>query len=402
MLIDEQEIFNYFNTLNADKSHYTSSNDICTPMGCVKEMVDAIPQELWERKSLKVLDCSAGNGNYPAYICCKTSLSNIYFNEINPKRVDNIKKYFGENIHLTEMDFLQYPVQEKYDLIISNPPFARLMDDGTRTAKNHSLSRDFVMKAIELVADGGYLSFILPNNWMSYADRNKIPETLSQYQFLAINIGECKKWFPKVGSSFTWFLLQKVPNTQETIVYNGYKKNDVVHTHINIGSRYIPLYYNSIVASIFSKTIDADNEKFIVETSSDLHKYTKKSLLNLTQDVAHPYRLIHTPNQMVWSSRPHKYQEGWKVFLPTTTTYEPFIDNCGMTQSIAFIRCSSQKEAENIKEELNNELYHFLILLTRYGNFNNERIMQRLPRLSQVSLAPKEKDFIHSFLYPNT
>ena len=38
----ENEIFNYFNTLNKDTSHYNNSNDICTPMGCVKEMIDEV------------------------------------------------------------------------------------------------------------------------------------------------------------------------------------------------------------------------------------------------------------------------------------------------------------------------------------------------------------------------
>ena len=42
-----EEMVNYFNKLNQDISHFNSSNDICTPMGCVKEMIDAIPEELW-------------------------------------------------------------------------------------------------------------------------------------------------------------------------------------------------------------------------------------------------------------------------------------------------------------------------------------------------------------------
>ncbi len=50
------EIKNYFNRLNQDLSHFTNSNDICTPMDCVKEMVDKIPQEFWERKNVKILD----------------------------------------------------------------------------------------------------------------------------------------------------------------------------------------------------------------------------------------------------------------------------------------------------------------------------------------------------------
>jgi len=39
-----------FDALNKDKSHFINSNDICTPMNCVEEMIDAIPNEFWERK----------------------------------------------------------------------------------------------------------------------------------------------------------------------------------------------------------------------------------------------------------------------------------------------------------------------------------------------------------------
>ena len=37
-------------------------------MDCVKEMVETIPQELWQRENLKILDSCCGNGNFNAYI----------------------------------------------------------------------------------------------------------------------------------------------------------------------------------------------------------------------------------------------------------------------------------------------------------------------------------------------
>ena len=89
--------------------------------------------------------------------------------------------------------------------------------------------------------------------------------------------------------------------------------------------------------------------------------------------------MIHTPKQTVWSSKPHKYQEGWKVFISTTSYYGTFVDNCGMTQSIAFIRCEDENEANNISKVLSHPLYKFLNDICRYGNFNNIRILQCFP-----------------------
>ena len=57
--------------------------------------------------------------------------------------------------------------------------------------------------------------------------------------------------------------------------------------------KYIPLVYSDIVQSILHKTLDDDSlPKFKVETSSDLHKYTKKHLISVEQDDDHPYKLI--------------------------------------------------------------------------------------------------------------
>ena len=47
---------------------------------------------------------------------------------------------------------------------------------------------------------------------MSLSDRNVLPAALSRYQFLHLNIHGAKRYFQKIGSSFTWFLLQKKPN----------------------------------------------------------------------------------------------------------------------------------------------------------------------------------------------
>jgi hypothetical protein len=53
---DFLDIKEYFNNLNQDQSHFYNSNDICTPMECIKEMVDSVPESFWQQKDLKILD----------------------------------------------------------------------------------------------------------------------------------------------------------------------------------------------------------------------------------------------------------------------------------------------------------------------------------------------------------
>jgi len=393
------DITTHFNSLNQDKSHFTNSNDICTPIECVCEMVDSIPSDFWQNKNLKILDPCCGNGNFHAYISTKTDIKNLYFNEINPARIKNVYNYFGNDINLSDIDFLQFKNNVLFDLIVANPPYAKFTNNGLRASKNHNLSRDFIKKALQLTKESGYILFIVPNNWMSFSDRNNLPQLLSNYQFKIIDIHGAKKWFPKVGSSFTWFLLQKIPNQHQVIIKNNYIIKDTSIATIKKSRQFIPLYHAEIVNQILDKTINNHNlPKYQISTSSYLHHYTKKHLLGNTRSDDFTHKIIHTPSQIVWSKIPHKLQNGYKVFLSLTNQYNVFIDcDSGMTQSIAFIFCNNKENATTIASELNHPVYKFLNNITRYGNFNNIRVLQNFPLLASFNLSQEEQDFIKTF-----
>jgi hypothetical protein len=96
---------------------------------------------------------------------------------------------------------------------------------------------------------------------------------------------------------------------------------------------------------------------------------------------------------------------GYKVFISTTDTYKVFVDtNVGMTQSIAFIRCDSQTQAEKYSIILQHRLFIFLNNICRWGNFNNVRILQKFPIPIQhdvyrsFHLSPEEIEHIENNL----
>ena len=387
-----------FNTLDKDTSHFVNSNDICTPLMCVVEMVDRIPKVFWKNKNIKVLDPCCGNGNFHAYISTKTSLKNLYFNDINKKRLENVREYFGSGVNISSFDFLEWTPSEQFDLVIANPPFA-LFSNGKRASKNHNMSRDFVLKAIEAVKEGGYLCFILPDNWMSYADRNLVAKTLSKYQFVYLNIHGAKKYFSKVGSSFTYFVVQKTPNKKGFRVDNFYKLKDSKRVRIPPQTPFIPLYCSNETMGILNKVVFSKTPKYKVETTSFLHKYTKKHYLSATKTNTHIHPVRHTPTQLIYSNKKHKYQLGWKVFIPLTNQYKPFIEkDTGMTQSIAFIRCKTYKEAQAILKEVQGDVFCFINNITRYGNFNNIRVLQNLSPPQHFSLNTEEQECIKQFI----
>ena len=399
--------------LNTDKESFKTSNDEPTPIGCVEEMVDKIPNKFWEKDNLKILDPCCGNGNFHVVIynkLIKHHPSNIilnnmlHFNDINEMRIENVKKIFQEtinNLNITQTDFLLYDESQKFDLIVANPPYAKLLPSGKRASKNHNLIKPFIEKTLKLLKPNGYLLYITPDNWMSYADRNILIEKLTSLNIVYLNIHTAKKYFKKIGSSFTWYLIQNTKAKKQLVIEGIWEKKiykSIVKSEIR---KYIPMYYTRFIQRILHKTIDTSLPKYKVETSSDLHKYTKRSLISKTQDDEHQYRLIHTPSQTVYATRPHKYQDGYKVFISTTTYYKVFVDNCGMTQSIVFIRCKNEEEANKISAILKHPLYVFINNICRWGNFNNIRILQSFPItnsyetvMDDLNLTTKEKKFI--------
>ena len=195
-----------------------------------------------------------------------------------------------------------------------------------------------------------------------------------------MDIHSAKKYFKKIGSSFTWYIIQNCPSYKNIEVSGLWKKREYTSSVVSQQRKYIPLLYNQTVQSILSKTVDNTGiAKFDVKTSSDLHKYTKAEFIRDNACDVYKYRLIHTPSQTVYASRPHKYQDGFKVFISTTDKYGVFVDNCGMTQSIVFILCDNEEQAKKYVEILQHPLYVFINNICRWGNFNNIRILQSFP-----------------------
>lgn len=401
-----QELCDYYNNvLNKDRATFFTSNDEPTPIGCVCEMVEKIPEDVWKRVGLRILDPCCGNGNFHMVIYHKLLkyhskeeiLENmLYFNDTNNSRLENVRNVFTltPSHHITNEDYLQFQPAQAFDLIVANPPYARFMENGKRASKNHNMVKLFIEKALSHLTPNGYMLFITPDNWTSYADRNKLIEEMTNLQIIHLDIHRSKKYFKKIGSSFTWFLVKNCPYYTNITVSGIWKKKEYTSLVSSMVRRFIPLYYTQVVQDILRKTIENPAiPKCKVETSSDLHKTTKASLLHTEQNDTFRYKIIHTPKQTVYSSRPHKFQNGYKVFISTTDRYQVFVDSCGMTQSIAFIRCRSEEEANRYANMLQHPLYVFLNNICRWGNFNNVRILQSFPDCSQC-----KKEDIYDFL----
>jgi len=371
--LEESKLFDLFNNLNKDISHHSSKDDICTPMECVKLMVEYIPSFFWNKPVIKVLDPCSGNGNFGAYLTRKTHPDNIWYNDINEKRLENCRKILNPT-HISKEDFFNISkfFDEGWDLIIGNPPYS---GGGN---KNRSLANDFIEHSIDLLNDCGYLCFITPNNFMTYNNNNTtLKKLLNNGSFVVID-NDAKKYFPKVGSSFTIFLWQKSVFNNKTLIKNTFLKRDF-QTDVIIpkNAKFIPLYISNTVFSIFSKIIKAERNAF--DYRCDLHNFTQKAKLSDIEDAIFRFKTIHTAKKTRYANIKQDIFDKWVIIIPLSTYYVPYIvTNSNVTQSVGYIAFDTKQMAEDYLRIITKPEYKLAVHLTRYGNFNNIKILRHL------------------------
>ena len=362
-----QNIYDKLDKLNNDLSHFTSRDDICTPMNCVKTMIDYIPKTVWTLPNLKVLDPCSGNGNFGAYALSKTGKQNVFFNELNKKRIANSKAILGKDINITNKDALT--LKGEYDVVMANPPYKG------KGNKNRGIMKEFIEQGIDLLKDGGYLCYITPNSWMSYNNDNiTLKRLLNEGSFLTID-NTAKKFFKGVGSSFTIFVWQKGVFDNKTTVYNKFLKEDIQEVVIPKDIPYIPLYISQTVLDIIPTMIDRDNSG--MRYRCDLHNYTQAAKLNDKQTDVFKYETIHTVRKTRYASVKQDIYSKWKIIIPLSTYFVPYITkNTNVTQSVAYIPFDTKKEAQVFMKHLQQPIIKLFIHITRYGNFNNLRLIK--------------------------
>lgn len=119
--------------------------------------------------------------------------------------------------------------------------------------------------------------------------------------------------------------------------------------------------------------------------------------MSIQKNEVFKYKIIHTPSQILWSSRPHKHQGKIKVFIPLTTYYEDIIvDDCVNTQGMGYILCNTIDEAELLKKLLLSKLFPFIANITRWSNFNVPEVMKLLPSITLLDKKLTD-DFVFDF-----
>lgn len=178
-------ISQFFDVSDSNKHIYGEVN---TDFILINKILDLLPETVFVDKNKKWLDPCCGKGYFSIVLYQRLFKSlpipnpierhnhiiekMIYMIEINGEHLNELYELFGEKANILNGDFLDL-TNQKYDIIIGNPPFNINGVVKVPTQKNFSKKTDgkmiwahFTLHAIDFLNKGGYLAFITPSIWM--------------------------------------------------------------------------------------------------------------------------------------------------------------------------------------------------------------------------------------------
>ena len=313
----DQEIFDYFTkTLPIRNSEKDRFGEVFTPPDLINELLDNLPNSVWDDPTHKWLDPAAGKGNFSAFVYIRLlkSLSYkipniqerkthildnmLYMVELNPTNVREIKKMFGTKSNISLANFLEQSDKWKSDLaftftvIIGNPPFQmekKATYEGS--AGNRTLWDKFVTMILSpennILSQKGYLAFITPAGWRR--PENTLYDLMTkQNRLLFLHIYSKKSGQDKFGveTRFDMYIIQHLDNRS-----SKYPKiiDEMGKIHHNIDPYKWPFLPNYAYDKIRRILVDPTRGIPILFNSSeyDARKLSKRKTIRNRYPVVH-------------------------------------------------------------------------------------------------------------------
>lgn len=171
----------------------TQNDFYATPIDVVENMLSFINLDGVE----KILEPSAGNGNILKAIANKTN-AEITSLEIREEEYSSLKEL--SDIVIID-DFINYEFDDKYDLIIGNPPYSNAID--------------FVEKSLSLLSENGRLIFLLRTAFLESKKRYEFWQNNSLSELLVLSKRPSFTGKGTDATSYSWFVWDKSTDIQK-------------------------------------------------------------------------------------------------------------------------------------------------------------------------------------------
>lgn len=168
-----------------------------------ENIVDLMISDL-DISQMSVLEPSCGDGNF---VCKLLNAKSLKVQDIDQEALNRLKERTG--ITGINENFLLSDVNEKFDLIIGNPPYIKLQDlteDDRKILKNFETCAGscdiyyaFIEQSLKKLKKNGILRFIIPNSWLINSSAKKLRNLLSKYDIEVFDFKD-EKVFKNIGT----------------------------------------------------------------------------------------------------------------------------------------------------------------------------------------------------------
>jgi len=204
--------------------------EVFTPQILINEILDKLPNEVWENPDLKWLEPSAGNGRFVKAVYDRLMLTikdekhilenMLYMVELDADNCETIRNtYDGQyKLNIYQGSFINFkklkecPLNIKFDVIFGNPPFQYKGEN----IQAHPVWYFFIKRSYELIADAGYLLFVHPSGWRDVKGNTRfIYDYIKKHSLIYLSMNDYKKG-QKVfgmGTNYDYYLVQNIMTT---------------------------------------------------------------------------------------------------------------------------------------------------------------------------------------------
>jgi site-specific DNA-methyltransferase (adenine-specific) len=365
----------------------------------VEEILDQLPMEVWTSSNTTFLDPAIGGGQFVRAIeqrlrahghsdenisrrvfGFESGLLNIpYAREV--ARAKYKRPLVGQ---YETKDFLKWESDMRFDVVVGNPPY----QDSSNSSSFTNIWSEFVLKSAQL--SNRYVCMVTPKTWGNQVTKENSSSKVFQLiknHATVVNIDECGKYFPSIGSSFSYYVIdlsQLVTNCQ--VVAQTEK--------FTINWQQSPFLINSLTEigySIIKKLREHPMLPFVTSagTVGDVIEQF---------DATHPYSVRYSAGTEKWSDTPHQYQFANKLIFANQTT-----KNCPIHAPASapanrgvFYLVDSDAEANLILRYFDSKIIKFYISEQRmHHGVLNTQVLRNIPKVDLTRTWTDEELYAH-------
>lgn len=385
---------------------HSTSTETPTSYELAREMVGLLPVD-WKDPDLKILDPGCGRGTFLLAVMEKLeseghSRKHIITNMLWGVDVSKVQSMISrkamslaKNVKSNIIcdDVLTKEFEMKFDVILGNPPYQASTAGGERKDQAANLWSKITHKCVEkLLKDDGVISLVIPNSWMSpSADIGKgssgtrfFESYFKKYNTTAINVDECAKHFPGVGSSFTYFVMQK---TEKTAAVTEITTPDAKFNVDLRTIKFLPKRVSPVTLSINKKVLESGKPLFGF-TNNNQPDCRVETVKEETKKFKVPAYHTGAKGGTYWYiEKPITSANKAKVIISISGNYKPYYDAGGMsfTGMCIVYYLTGTDTMESIKSILESKLWKYVIAINTLTGWLSP-VFRELPKVDTTKV----------------